>query len=77
MQKVDYYECLGITKAATHDEVKQAYRKLALVIPNTFRSIIPIKTRIRKKLKLSLPKLPKHTQVANTNIIVLNDPAKR
>ena len=26
----DYYKTLGITKAATDDEVKKAYRKLAL-----------------------------------------------
>lgn len=29
--ETDYYECLGLTKTASHQEVKQAYRKLALV----------------------------------------------
>ena len=30
-KKVEYYEVLGIEKKATHDEVKQAYKKLAMV----------------------------------------------
>ena len=30
MSKRDYYEVLGVTKAATDQEIKSAYRKLAL-----------------------------------------------
>lgn len=26
----DYYDCLGVTKSANDDEIKKAYRKLAL-----------------------------------------------
>ena len=29
MAKKDYYKVLGITKTATSDEIRQAYRKLA------------------------------------------------
>ncbi|MBL7976489.1 MAG: DnaJ domain-containing protein, partial [Candidatus Kapabacteria bacterium] len=30
MNKRDYYEILGVTKTSTADEIKSAYRKLAM-----------------------------------------------
>ena len=59
MSKIDYYQCLGISKTANQDEVKQAYRKLALVSMLLHRNIILIKTKTNKKPKSSSHKLPR------------------
>lgn len=61
--ETDYYECLGLTKTASHQEVKQAYRKLALVPPPLARNTTLTRMKISKKPKKSSRKSHKPTPV--------------
>jgi len=45
MAKKDYYEVLGVTKEATQDDVKKAYRKLAKKMASRFASRRPRPSR--------------------------------
>lgn len=61
--EIDYYECLGLTKTASHQEVKQAYRKLALVLHPLSRNTTQIRMKINKRPNKYSRKSHKHILV--------------
>ena len=64
-KETDYYECLGLTRKAATTEIKQAYRKLALVVPRSHRFTIPIRTKTRRRPRSSSHRSQRPTLVSN------------
>lgn len=66
MDKQTYYQILGVEKNATTEEIKTAYKKLALVNTSNikYRNGIQIRIlKILKKPKSNFNKYYKHIQV--------------
>ncbi len=54
MAKRDYYEVLGVTKTASDDEIKKAYRKLAMnIIPDRNPDNAEAKKSLKKQQRLT------------------------